>query len=138
MFDVNGWEFVLLAVLALVVLGPEKLPKYAADTARMIRTVRRMARDAREEVRESLGPEFADISLDDLDPRRLARKHLFDPDELNLDLDVDRDLDDLDVDGPAARPRHRRPGRHAAGRPDEVNGSEGAPRALAPYDPDAT
>ena len=34
MFDINGWEFLLLGVLAILVLGPERLPEYAGKLGR--------------------------------------------------------------------------------------------------------
>jgi len=46
-FDIGPLEFVALAVIALLVLGPDKLPRYAADATRMLRQVRRMASDAK-------------------------------------------------------------------------------------------
>jgi sec-independent protein translocase protein TatB len=82
-FDIGPLELVALAVIALLVLGPDKLPHYAADAARVLRQVRRMASDARAEVSRELGPELQDISMADLNPRSLVRKHLLDP----LDLD---------------------------------------------------
>ena len=82
-FDIGPLEFVALAVIALLVLGPDKLPRYAADATRMLRQVRRMASDAKAEVSRELGPELQDISMADLNPRSLVRKHLLDP----LDLD---------------------------------------------------
>ena len=82
-FDIGPLELVALAVIALLVLGPDKLPRYAADAARVLRQVRRMASDAKAEVSRELGPELQDISMSDLNPRSLVRKHLLDP----LDLD---------------------------------------------------
>jgi sec-independent protein translocase protein TatB len=79
LFDVGGGEFIALGALALIVLGPEKLPKYAADAARMLHQVRKMANDAKAEVRRELGPEMQDLSLADLNPRHLVRKHLLEP-----------------------------------------------------------
>ena len=112
MFDIGLGEFVVLAVLALLVLGPEKLPKFAADAARMLRQVRRMANNAREDVRRELGPELQDISLQDLNPRTALRKHV---------------LDGVDDDEPREAPR-RTPGATPPG------GEGTSPR----YDPDAT
>ena len=82
-FDIGPLELVALAVIALLVLGPDKLPRYAADAARMLRQVRRMANDAKTEMSRELGPELQDISMADLNPRSLVRKHLLDP----VDLD---------------------------------------------------
>jgi sec-independent protein translocase protein TatB len=89
--DVGAGEIIGLAVVALVVVGPEKLPRYAADAARMLRQVRRIASEARDEVTRELGPELKDLDLADLDPRQLVRKHLLEP--INLD-----DLDDDEGD----------------------------------------
>lgn len=86
-FDIGPLELVALAVIAMLVLGPDKLPRYAADAARVLRQVRRLANDAKAEMSRELGPELQGISMADLNPRSLVRKHLLDP----LDLD---DLDD--------------------------------------------
>lgn len=120
MFDIGAGEFIALAILALIVLGPEKLPRYAAEAARVLRRVREMANDARSEVRRELGPEFDDISLRDLNPRSMVRKHLLEP----------VDLDSLDAD---ARDRSKPADRRGPGSPQ-------APQSSAPprYDPDAT
>ncbi len=56
MFDVNGGEMLLLAGIALVVLGPDRLPGYAAQAARLIRQVRTMADNAKDHAREQIGP----------------------------------------------------------------------------------
>lgn len=140
MFDVNGWEFVILGFLALLVLGPEKLPRYAADAARLVRSVRRMAHNARSEVRDSLGPEFADLNLRDIDPKRLARKHLFDGEEPDFGLKDVREVMD-DVKGVNARGVNDRGVNGAtAMKPRQPDGADVAPPAPAstPYDPDAT
>ena len=118
MFDIGPGEFIGLAIVALIVLGPEKLPRYAADAARMLRQVRRMATEARAEVTRELGPEMKDLSLTDLNPRSLVRKHLLDP----IDMD---DLDDV-----GSKPAARRG-------PGEQRGSA-APGTPPPYDEDAT
>jgi sec-independent protein translocase protein TatB len=82
-FDIGALELVALAVVAMLVLGPDKLPRYAADAARVLRQVRRLANDAKAEMSRELGPELQDISMADLNPRSLVRKHLLEP----VDLD---------------------------------------------------
>jgi len=81
---VNGWEFILLIVLAVVVLGPERLPEYAAKLGRLVRQVRAMAEGAKGQLREQMGPEFDDIDWRQYDPRqydprRIVREALLDP-----------------------------------------------------------
>jgi sec-independent protein translocase protein TatB len=70
-------ELLLLAVIGLLVFGPERLPKAAADAGRLIRQLRQMARGAMAEVKTELGPEFADLDVASLHPRRLMNDHIF-------------------------------------------------------------
>jgi sec-independent protein translocase protein TatB len=125
-FDIGLGELIGIAIVALIVLGPEKLPRYAADAAKMLRTVRKMASDARNEVTKELGPELS--SLGDLNPRSLVRKHLLEP----VDLD---DLDDLGDDNPVRRTKPA-DGR-GPGRPASATGTDG-PAATPRYDEDVT
>jgi sec-independent protein translocase protein TatB len=86
-FGVSGFEFVILAVLALLVFGPDRLPSIAADAGRMIRQLRKMAQEAREEVSGAF-PELDDLGLADLDPRQFVRRQLLEEkDDLDAALD---------------------------------------------------
>jgi sec-independent protein translocase protein TatB len=76
-FDLSLPKLLILAVLALVVFGPNELPKMAAHTGRVLRELRRIAEGAKADLREGLGPEFSDFDIDDLNPRRFVQKHLF-------------------------------------------------------------
>jgi sec-independent protein translocase protein TatB len=69
MFNIGPLELMVLAVVGLIVLGPDRLPGLAKDAARMIRTLRDMATGARTQLRDELGPEFADVDLRNLNPR---------------------------------------------------------------------
>ena len=70
MLDINGGELLVLGAVAVVILGPERLPSYAAQLGRLVREARTFARGAREQVRNEMGPEFDDIDWKSLDPRR--------------------------------------------------------------------
>ena len=76
MFDIGLGEFVVIAFVAILVFGPDKLPDLARQAARFVRQVRDFANNARDELRSELGPEFADLELRDLDPRTIVRKHI--------------------------------------------------------------
>ncbi|MGV1007733.1 MAG: Sec-independent protein translocase protein TatB [Dermatophilaceae bacterium] len=83
MFDINGWELIVLVVVAIVVLGPERLPEYAARLARAVRQLRALAEGARAQLKEQMGPEFDDINWRQYDPRqydprRIVREALMD------------------------------------------------------------
>lgn len=70
MLGINGAEFLVLIVVALLVVGPERLPGYAEQLASWVRTLRRFLGSARERVAEELGEEAADVDWASLDPRR--------------------------------------------------------------------
>lgn len=78
MLDLSFTKLLVLAVLALVIFGPERLPSIAAQAGRMLRELRRMAEGARSELQDSLGPEFSQFDIADLNPKHFVRKHLMD------------------------------------------------------------
>jgi sec-independent protein translocase protein TatB len=77
-FDISLPKALVLAVLALVIFGPDQLPKVAAQAGQLLRQLRNMATGARQDLRDGLGPEFADFDFNDLNPRRFVQKHLLD------------------------------------------------------------
>lgn len=70
MLDINGGELLVLVVLALVLLGPDRLPQYAVQLARLVRALRAGVADARQRAADELGLEASDIDWVQLDPRR--------------------------------------------------------------------
>jgi sec-independent protein translocase protein TatB len=79
--DIGLGELAVLFLVAILVIGPERLPKFAAEAGRVVRQLREMGRNARAQLREEMGPEFADVRLRDLHPRELVRQHLLTDDE---------------------------------------------------------
>jgi sec-independent protein translocase protein TatB len=77
-FDLSITKILVLAVIALIVFGPNELPKVASQAGRMLRDLRKIAEGAKADLREGLGPEFQDFDFDDLNPKNFVRKHLFD------------------------------------------------------------
>ena len=80
MFDIGFPELVVLAVIALFVIGPDRLPEAAAQAGRILRELRAMATGARQELSEhlDLDPELAKLDLSSLDPRAMMRQALLD------------------------------------------------------------
>jgi sec-independent protein translocase protein TatB len=81
MFGLGWGEIVVLGIVGLFVFGPERLPAVIADAAKTLRQVRAMATGMTNDLKAELGPEFADLDLASLDPRRLVERHLLGDDE---------------------------------------------------------
>ena len=73
MFDLSITKILILAVLGLMIFGPEQLPRMAAQAGKALRDLRRMAENARSDLTESLGPEFKDF--DDVDYHATSSHH---------------------------------------------------------------
>ncbi len=110
MFGVGLPELAVLAFVAVIVVGPDKLPDLARQAGRFLRQLRTMANTARDDLRTELGPDYADLELRDLDPRAIVRRHVMEA--------MEEEDDERAPDRPRERPL-------AAGE-------------LPPYDVDAT
>jgi sec-independent protein translocase protein TatB len=92
MLDIGPAEFMVLAILAIFVFGPDKLPDIARQAGQLLRSARRALTNARSQLSDELGPEFKDLDFRDLTPRALVQKHL---------------IDDLEDDDTPVRAGHR-------------------------------
>ena len=63
-------------MIALVIFGPNELPTIAAQVGHALRDLRQIAEEAKNDLREGLGPEFAAFEIEDLNPKRFMQKHL--------------------------------------------------------------
>ncbi|MFI9047501.1 sec-independent translocase [Streptomyces sp. NPDC053427] len=161
-FDIGPLELVALVILAVLIFGPDKLPKVINDAMRFVRKVRAFSDSAKEDIRSELGPEFKDFEFEDLKPKNFVRKHVLDKDEYGLkDLQEIRngfdftsemaDLEDVvhgrdDAPGASASPSNgaranltKEPAAGASGRPDLVKkGDRAESPERPPFDADAT
>ncbi len=120
MFGIGLSELAVIAFVAILVFGPDRLPELAKQAGQMARQLRRFATSARDELRSELGPDFSDLELRDLDPRVIVRKHIAEA------------LADEDEDAPDPGPGGvRRPAPAEGHRPLEAG-------ERPPYDLDAT
>jgi sec-independent protein translocase protein TatB len=108
-FGIGFAELAVIAFVAILVFGPDRLPEVARQAAHLVRRGRVLATGARDELRRELGPDYADLELRDLDPRRLVAQQIRDA------------VADLDAEEAAAKA------------PKPLMGGE-----LPPYDLDAT
>ncbi|MQS13879.1 Sec-independent protein translocase subunit TatB [Streptomyces kaniharaensis] len=139
--DVGGLEILTLIVMAIIIFGPDKLPKLIQDTMGFIRKVRSFADSAKEDIRSELGPEFKDFEFEDLHPKTFVRKQLMggqdDPlgfKDMKDSLDIRSVLDDK----PAAPVTGRTGGVGFEKAAAASSGPPLQPGERPPFDPDAT
>ena len=82
-FGLTFDKLLIIGVIALFLIGPDRLPGYAAQLARLVKSLRGMADGAKERMREEMGPEFDEVDWKKLDPRqydprRIIREALLD------------------------------------------------------------
>ena len=70
MFGLTFEKLLLIGVIAVFLLGPERLPHYAAKLGQLVRSLRDMANGAKTRVRDEMGSEFDDVDWRKLDPRQ--------------------------------------------------------------------
>ncbi|PRH80445.1 Sec-independent protein translocase TatB [Streptomyces solincola] len=131
--DIGALELVVLVVLAVLIFGPDKLPKVIQDVAGFVRKVRNFSENAKHDIRSELGPEFKDFEFEDLNPKAFIRKQLSENEDLKdvrSSFDLRKEIGDVAdaVNGlPASEPSV----------PAAVNGSSGAPDLRKRTDPPA-
>ncbi|MGH1562063.1 sec-independent translocase [Mumia sp. DW29H23] len=113
MFDVGVPEMLVIAIVAIVVFGPERLPEFARTLGRWVRTVRQMADNAKSDLQREMGDDFTSLrdEIRGLDPREMMKGT-------------------LDDDEPTSNPSS-----HGTSRPTQRPLDPGEP---APFDVDAT
>jgi sec-independent protein translocase protein TatB len=134
MFANIGWgEMLVLLVVGLVVLGPERLPGAIRWVANALGQARDYLTGVTSQLREDIGPEFDDIrgqlselqKLRGMTPRAALTKHLFDGDDSLFTGNFDKPVNGAPAK-PAAEPA--------------VGSTEGSKSAdeRTPFDTDAT
>lgn len=78
MFNIGAEKLITLAVIALILIGPDRLPQFAAEAAKILKKIRTISQSATAELRENLGPGYEDLQVSDLHPKKFIQKHLND------------------------------------------------------------
>ena len=112
-FGLTFDKLLIIAVIAVFLIGPDRLPGYAAQLARLVRSFRNFANGAKDRMREEMGPEFDEVDWRKLDPRQ------YDPRRIIREALID------DPRPATAAPKRRPSSRLPAGAP-------------APFDPEST
>lgn len=122
-FGVGGWELILIAVIAILILGPERMARYAFQAGRWMRRLSGIWQESMGALREQLNAELdIDVTKEDLELLRSLK-------DLNLEerLGLKDIARDLAGNGGRGAPRSTRYGAWAA--------SKGTPTAPEPSEP---
>ena len=95
MFGIGLPELAVIAFFGVVLLGPDKLPGLAKQLAHGIKAAKRMGDSVRDDLRSSLGDDYADLELRDLNPRELIRRQV---EEALAERDEEDEVDDETVE----------------------------------------
>lgn len=76
--DIGAGEILGLAILGVILVGPERLPHVAAEAAKWVKKLRALSQTATAELRENLGPGFENLQPSDLHPKTFIKKQLAD------------------------------------------------------------
>lgn len=63
-------KLAIVLVIALIVLGPERLPTYAQKLGEFVRNLKRMTESAKDRVKDEMGEEYDEVDWKQLDPRQ--------------------------------------------------------------------
>ena len=75
-FGLTFEKLLLIGLIAVIIIGPERLPALAAQFARLIRGLRDLANGAKERMREEMGPDYDDVDWKKLDPRQYGPRRI--------------------------------------------------------------
>lgn len=70
MFGLTFEKLLIVGVVAVLLIGPERLPHYSAQFAKFVRGIRDMAYEAKERLKEEMGEDFDPDEWKKLDPRQ--------------------------------------------------------------------
>ncbi|MBQ1445301.1 MAG: Sec-independent protein translocase TatB [Renibacterium sp.] len=96
MFNINGFEFLIIGIIAVLVIGPRRLPEYTQKFRNFVREARRMASGARETIKEESGVDLDSIDWQKLDPRQ------YDPRRIIREALLDDEVKPVSAAAPAA------------------------------------
>ena len=121
-FGLTPDKLIIIAVIAVFLIGPDRLPGYAAQLARLVRSLRGLADGAKDRMREEMGPEFDEVDWKKLDPRQ------YDPRRIIREALLEDPVTPVVAEGAAAGGAAADPTSTEAGDSDtEKAASEGAP-----------
>ena len=120
-FGLTIEKLLLIGVIALFLIGPDRLPAYSAQLGRFVRNLRALASGAKERMKDELGPDFDEEEWKKLDPRQ------YDPRRIIRDA-----LREEDAPAGGPEPSQPAPGSGMHVRRNRPHG------AVARFDPDMT
>jgi sec-independent protein translocase protein TatB len=102
--ELSPMKLLAIAIVAIFVFGPDKLPEFIRNATGVLRKVRAFTESAKQDLRSELGPEFKDFEFEDLHPKAFVRKHVLDGadglglNEIRSAFDLRPELEEVSAD----------------------------------------
>jgi len=134
MFDINGWELIIIGLLAVILIGPDRLPEYVTGLKGVVKQVRALLKQGKNVLNEEFGGEedWRQYDPRQYDPRRIVREALAEPDDDASPVRASR------VAAPAADAGAGAGTSAGAGAAASAMPGVAVPDASAPFDPEST
>jgi sec-independent protein translocase protein TatB len=140
--DINGSEFLVIALLAVILVGPERLPEYVRGLRSVVLRLRALLKDGQAALKEELGEDIDWSQLDPrtYDPRRIVREALFDDEDATPAAGTASvaALATGAIGTASTGSRRERRGAKPADVPAGLASAEAVVAGVAPFDPEAT
>ncbi|WP_006786567.1 Sec-independent protein translocase protein TatB [Thiorhodospira sibirica] len=135
MFDIGFWEITIIAVLALLIVGPERLPGLAREAGRWVANIRRFVSSARSDIERELQTEELKRLLQQQDQEIRELKQMFRDTEQTLREEVDQTTQLMHSD--ASHDKSSKAAESQAGSAPEISSSKAAQPPAASRLPDS-
>lgn len=125
-------KLLIIMVIAVFVIGPDRLPHYAQKFAQLVRSIRQLASGAKDRMRDEMGPEFDEVDWRKLDPRQ------YDPRRIIRDALMEENTPEARRARAAQASAERQARRDSASTPAAPTTKPGAEAATMSFDEEAT
>ncbi|MCG5517042.1 Sec-independent protein translocase protein TatB [Ectothiorhodospira sp. 9100] len=90
MFDFGFWELIIITLVALLVVGPERLPKLAREIGRWVGKIKRFVSSVRSDIEQELRTDELKAMLQDQEKEINRLKTMMEDTEQDLRREVDK------------------------------------------------
>lgn len=130
-------KLLVIMLIAVFVVGPDRLPLYAQKLAQLVKSLKQMASGAKDRMRDEMGPDFDEVDWKKLDPRQYDPRRII-RDALIEDDSTPESRRASAAQASAAREAQRTSSSAAGAQPSPSQGGAPAGATAFTFDEEAT